>query len=1047
MTVAQPTIELTIFQKSGGALTKRISLGDDGAVVSDGSACLMTYGVARRFSFSFAQEFGERMARFEPNEALATGSLRPDLPDTVNVVTKRRLNGGAHPGVIARSQDYIRFRPGVPALTLIDYDKKGMPAAVASKLEELGGLWDALVRIVPELKGTTRIERASTSAGLYDARNGERFGGNGGFHIYVLIKDGTDSERFLKTLHERCWLRGLGWMMVGAAGQLLERSIVDRVCGTPERLAFEGAPELVAPVAQDLAARRPVCIEGEPLDTIAACPPLSIVQLEKLRELRARERHRLAGESAKARELFIDRQARRLVERTGMDLPRARRTIERQCEGVLLPDLELPFDDPELAGKTVADVLTDPVSFEGETLSDPLEGPEYGRGKARIMRRADGSVWINSFAHGRTTYGLKLDFAAARAILDRTEKAGVVDVFVSLAITADLREDEIEQLRHLTAERGGVGPRALTDILKQARKHHAAGLARQERERRMAERTDPRPQIPAPAATASWLPQMNVLNDVLGHAPGLEPPMRDVDGIPVVVRVRRMPKLHAFTALGANQEESEETRLPSPEQPLLTRLTEPQLAELIEGHIDYVDAFGNPVHLHNAFVHHYHTRPNDVALPLASAVLTLPLVLGDGTLLKKPGLDRERGIILRIPSELSAILPDLADCTKEAVGKAMRFLTDEWLCDVATDYAGKCTIIAGALSVIERSLLPDRPIFWVTAGRRGGGKTTTLIMLLVAVTGIRPAAAAWSPNEEERRKALLAYLLEGMPALIWDNIPNGEKIACPHIERSCTTAWYSDRRLGVSETVATSAATIHFFTGNNVGPHRDLTSRSLQTRLVVDRHDPENRPFAHTDPIGWTEAHRGRILKELYIVLLGNPLFRGEGTAPQTRFKTWWSLIGQAVEFAARAHKNPTPEEPDPVCFRKLFLNQEKDDDASGDLAEALAAMDVLAANLPDRKFRAADVAAAANITGDGAASTIRGRAATLRELLFPKVSENQAVTAKATGKRLRRHLDEPVAYNGETLILKCSPDTHDKSLTYHVQRLPSQDDRENKKA
>src|SRR5262249_17482169 len=150
---------------------------------------------------------------------------------------------------------------------------------------------------------------------------------------------------------------------------------------------------------------------------------------------------------------------------------------------------------------------------------------------------------------------------------------------------------------------------------------------------------------------------------------------------------------------------------------------------------------------------------------------------------------------------------------------------------------------------------------WVTAGRRGGGKTTTLIMLMMAVTGVRPAAAAWSSNEEERRKALLAYLLEGLPALIWDNIPHGTKIACPHIEKSCSAAMYSDRKLGVSETIVASAATIHLFTGNNVGPRRDLASRSLQARIEVDRPDPENRYFRHPEPIEWTEAHRRQILK------------------------------------------------------------------------------------------------------------------------------------------------------------------------------------------
>jgi hypothetical protein len=196
----------------------------------------------------------------------------------------------------------------------------------------------------------------------------------------------------------------------------------------------------------------------------------------------------------------------------------------------------------------------------------------------------------------------------------------------------------------------------------------------------------------------------------------------------------------------------------------------------------------------------------------------------------------------------------------EGVVEAMRFLTEDWLCDVATDYAGKCTLIAAALTIIERSLLPDRPCFFVTAGRRGGGKTTTLAMLITAVTGVRPCAAAWSTNEEERRKALLSYFLDGAAYILWDNIPRGCQISCPHIEKSSTAAYYSDRKLGVSETVATSASTIHLFTGNNIAPKGDLASRSLQTRLDVKRTDPENRPFRHPDPIGWTINNRAEIL-------------------------------------------------------------------------------------------------------------------------------------------------------------------------------------------
>jgi hypothetical protein len=285
-------------------------------------------------------------------------------------------------------------------------------------------------------------------------------------------------------------------------------------------------------------------------------------------------------------------------------------------------------------------------------------------------------------------------------------------------------------------------------------------------------------------------------------------------------------------------------------------LAEPEVAELIERHIDFVDKDGRSVHLPSNFVRHYIKR-DDGALPTLVAVSTLPLVLADGNVLAEDKFDRLRGISFRIQPEVAATVPKPDSISNDDVDAAMQFLTDEWLVDVATDYVGKCTIVAAALTVIERSLLDQRPAFFVTAGRRGGGKTTTLTMLIKAVTGIWPAAAAWSANEEERRKALLSYFLYGVPYILWDNIARGTQISCPHIEKSCTAAYYSDRKLGVSEMVATAASTIHFFTGNNIGPKGDLASRSLETRLQLDRYDPENREFKHrTQSVGPTACGR-----------------------------------------------------------------------------------------------------------------------------------------------------------------------------------------------
>lgn len=168
------------------------------------------------------------------------------------------------------------------------------------------------------------------------------------------------------------------------------------------------------------------------------------------------------------------------------------------------------------------------------------------------------------------------------------------------------------------------------------------------------------------------------------------------------------------------------TRLPPPEQWVLSKMSEMEVAEMIEEHIDYYveDEDGNrrSVHLPTPFVRHF-MRRHDGALPTVVAIATAPIVLADGGLLAPDGLDRDRGIIFVVQEELRMAIPQREGCTRDAVKAAMGFLCDEWLVDVATtDYAGKCTIIAAALTLIERSLLADRPCFFVTAGRRGGAR-------------------------------------------------------------------------------------------------------------------------------------------------------------------------------------------------------------------------------------------------------------------------------------------------------------------------------------
>jgi hypothetical protein len=201
--------------------------------------------------------------------------------------------------------------------------------------------------------------------------------------------------------------RGGGYFLVSAAGQLLDRSIIDASVYGAERLVFEGAPILAPPVGQSRKRRRPRAVDGVVVDTIAALPPLTITETARLRELKARAKQKLAAKAAKVRAAYVAKRASQLAERTGIKAQAAAQMIRRQCEGVLLPCIVLPFDDPSLAGVTVAAVLADPARYESETLADPLEGVRYGCCKAVIMLNSGGTPWIHSFAHGRTVYHLR----------------------------------------------------------------------------------------------------------------------------------------------------------------------------------------------------------------------------------------------------------------------------------------------------------------------------------------------------------------------------------------------------------------------------------------------------------------------------------------------------------------------------------------------------------------------------------------------------------------------------------------------------------------
>lgn len=397
--------EITVFEKSGGPLTKRLTLRD-GKIVNDSSACFMAHGSAHRVKIGSMQELADRINNFAPNQAYALGRLKDGVPDGATVVVADELKDEGDPSVIARTKKYLVFKEGEPGLVLLDIDVKGMPDTVKRRIEECGDIWGALCKVFPALKTVARVERASTSSGLRNKETGEEFPSSGGQHIVIWVRDAGDVPRFLSDFHDRLGLKGFGWGMVSVAGAFLERSLVDKSCGSPERLIFEAGPMLGPSLEQD--PRNAIAHDGGVLDT-QLCAPLTDAEKSKLKKLKAAESERLLPEREKAREALAAQHIERLTAR-GMSEAEARAQVDRWIDWQeLSDDFPLPFDDPKLADTTVADVLAAPDDYINKTLSDPFEGPAYGRGKAKLFRRADGSLFIHSFAHGSINYELKAD--------------------------------------------------------------------------------------------------------------------------------------------------------------------------------------------------------------------------------------------------------------------------------------------------------------------------------------------------------------------------------------------------------------------------------------------------------------------------------------------------------------------------------------------------------------------------------------------------------------------------------------------------------------
>ena len=376
---------IVVIRSDDPTFSKSYRLVDGRLRKSQGAAVLVS-GLSRLIEAPTATALAEIINKFTAsNQALCVGRYT-DRNLTETRLTSRR---NAEPGAIERNGETFGWNDG-PGWVLCDVDY--------SDTDDENAVFEMLHRACPALEPAAVVIRRSTSCGIFNTATGAFFDG-GGWHVFVLLDKQSDGPRFLKALHARLWLADCGFIRIGANGRPYSKSPVDQLL-EPERIVFEGKPELGHGLSQK--PRVANAHDGMALDSKTAC-----------RDLSDEEKGDFARRVAEAQALVqpdCDRihakwKEEQVAERVARGVPedKAREAAQRLSDGGALDeDHELHFK--HLGVATVGQVLTNVGKYRDKPMADPIEGPEYGEDCAYVRVKPDGTVWINSYAHGGTEY-------------------------------------------------------------------------------------------------------------------------------------------------------------------------------------------------------------------------------------------------------------------------------------------------------------------------------------------------------------------------------------------------------------------------------------------------------------------------------------------------------------------------------------------------------------------------------------------------------------------------------------------------------------------
>jgi mRNA-degrading endonuclease toxin of MazEF toxin-antitoxin module len=386
-----PQFEISVFE-SESPLAKAFWLDQSGELKKEDGGRLTKGYVARR-SFSYMSEFADFLLTLNGTHALAYGVSEHQEARVLSKKSQDSEKGGDRP-IITRTRENFSWPRG-EGIFLIDYDPpKDGPGL---RREEV---YQAIIDACPGLEDAPTILWHSASSFLY---NGDKqLKGEGGYRIYIRVKDASDIPRAGKVLFKRLWLSGHGYIRITKNGGLVERAPVDAAVWQPERLDFAGGANCTPPIVQ----RRPAPVvlnddfDSEAVDTRVAVPDLTEEEEAEYNGLVQAAKGRKKPQAKEIRKKWLENYLAHLSEEKREEIQTALDTH------VLLPDFPLILSEDDSV-VTVREVLANKEKYHKVFVRHPLE-PDHQKTNLKVAQiNTDGEPNVFTFARGNQVFHLR----------------------------------------------------------------------------------------------------------------------------------------------------------------------------------------------------------------------------------------------------------------------------------------------------------------------------------------------------------------------------------------------------------------------------------------------------------------------------------------------------------------------------------------------------------------------------------------------------------------------------------------------------------------